>query len=258
MGSQEIIRQSTRREEACKRCSVERDEMLRGLTLDSVPVHIPTVSPAKNSLVDFISKTYIDHSVLRDDCQEAKRGEAGGHRITRNGEALGVLLLTCATPALSLIALWCLIGATSRGQAWTPAGVLPHGRDGLSARRMAVWWMCREPSLGRHVPHEFMRTAVLDLSLIIPTTACRQRNDVERYRRLPGKYPENTRKIPGKCQERVRCAAPGTRIFHLVTESPRRCAWPHDDGRTSHRTLWGCVPCQPGVWVTRTPRRAPA
>ena len=97
----------------------------------------PTVSPAKNSLVYFISIAYIDHPVLRGHCQEAKRGEAGGHRITRNCEALGSFLLTCATTELSLLAMWCLSGATPRGQPWTPAVTLPHGRDGLSARRMA-------------------------------------------------------------------------------------------------------------------------
>jgi hypothetical protein len=47
-------------------------------------------------------------------------------------------LLTCATTELSLIAMWCLIGATPRGQPWTPAVTLPHGCDGLRARRMAV------------------------------------------------------------------------------------------------------------------------
>src|SRR5437660_1391221 len=83
---------------------------------------------------------YIDHPVLRGHCQEAKRGEAGGQRITRNCEALGVFLLPWATTELSLIAMWRLRGATPRGQPWTPAVTLPHGRDGLSARRLAVLW----------------------------------------------------------------------------------------------------------------------
>ncbi len=48
---------------------------------------------------------------------------------------------------------------------------------------MAVMWTFREPSLGRRVPHEFMRNAVLNLTLIIPATACHQRNYVQRYRR---------------------------------------------------------------------------
>jgi hypothetical protein len=112
-----------------------------------------------------------------------RRKEAGGHRITRNCEALGASLLTCATTELSLLAMWRLIGATPRGQPWTPAVTLPQGRDGLSARRMAVLGTFREPSLCRHVPHELMRNVVLNLTLIIPATACHQRNYVERYSR---------------------------------------------------------------------------
>jgi hypothetical protein len=61
---------------------------------------------------------------------------------------------------------------------------LPHRRNGLNARRMAVWSTLREPSLGRHVHHELMRSALLDVPSIIPATACHQRNDVERYRRV--------------------------------------------------------------------------
>src|SRR6266446_5384137 len=79
--------------------------------------------------------------------------------------------------------MWRLIGATPRGQPWTPAVTLPHGRDGLSARRMAVLLRFRGPSLCRHVPHELLRNTVLHLTLIIPTTACHQRNYVERYSR---------------------------------------------------------------------------
>src|SRR5882724_13314725 len=90
-----------------------------------LPIIKPTVSPAKNSLVYFLSIAYIDHPILRSHDQEAKRGEAGGHRITRNCEALGSFLLTCATTAFSLIAMGCLIGATPRGQPWTPAVTLP-------------------------------------------------------------------------------------------------------------------------------------
>src|SRR6266581_4512676 len=162
----------------------------------------PTVSPAKNSLVCFISIVCIDRPVLRGHGQEAKRGEAGGHRITRNCEALGSFLLTCATTELSLIAMWRLIGATPRGQPWTPAVTLPHGRDELSARWMAVMWTFREPSLGRRVPHELMRNAVRNLTLIIPATACHQRNYVQRYSRhneLARFYHYRTRKcLPPK------------------------------------------------------------
>ena len=78
----------------------------------------------------------------------------------------------------------CSIGETHRDQQGTPAVTLPYRRDGLSARQMAVWWTFREPSLCRHVHRECMRNAVLDVTPIIPTTACHQRNYVERYSRF--------------------------------------------------------------------------
>ena len=53
-------------------------------------------------------------------------------------------------------------------------------------RRMAVLWTFRVPSLCRHVPHEFMRTAVRNSTLIITATTCHQRNCVERDSRYNG------------------------------------------------------------------------
>ena len=100
--------------------------------------------------------------------QEAKRGEAGGHRITRNCEAIGSFLLPCAATGVSLLAVWCLSGATPRGQPWTPAVTLPHGCDGLSARRMAVLWTFREPSLCRHVRRELCATRCSISPLLYP------------------------------------------------------------------------------------------
>ena len=87
--------------------------------------------------------------------------------------------------------MWDLIGATPRGQPWTPAVTLPQGRNGLSARRMAVWWTFRAPSLGRHVHRELMRSAVLDLTPIISATTCHQRNYVPRYSRYSCKRTFN-------------------------------------------------------------------
>ena len=84
---------------------------------------------------------------------------------------MGSVLLTCATTGLSLSAVWCLTGATPRGQPRTPAVTLSHGRDGLSARRMAVFWTFRKPSLCRQVHREFMRNALLDVTPIVPATA---------------------------------------------------------------------------------------
>ena len=67
--------------------------------------------------------------------------------------------------------------------------MLPHGRGGLSARRMAVLWTFREPSLCGHVPHALMRNAVLNVTLTIPATTCHQRNYVERYSRYKERRP---------------------------------------------------------------------
>jgi hypothetical protein len=60
---------------------------------------------------------------------------------------------------------------------------LLHGCNGLNARRMAVLWTFRTPSLGRHVHRELMRSALLDLTPIMSATAYHQRNYVERYSR---------------------------------------------------------------------------
>ena len=79
-------------------------------------------------------------------------------------EALGSFLLPCAVTRVSLLAVWCLLGATPRGQPWTPTVTLPQGRNGLSARRMVVFWTFREPSLDRHVRREFMRNVWRDFT----------------------------------------------------------------------------------------------
>ena len=60
---------------------------------------------------------------------------------------------------------------------------LSHGRDGLSARLMAVLWTFHEPSLYRHVRRELLRNALRDFTSIIPATACHQRNYFETYSR---------------------------------------------------------------------------
>src|SRR5713101_5933255 len=83
----------------------------------------------------------------------------------------------------SMYGLAPLLAHHPRGQPWTSAVTLPHGRNGLSARRMAVLYTFRESSLCRQVHREFMRSALLDVTPIIPATACHQRNYVERYSR---------------------------------------------------------------------------
>ena len=73
-------------------------------------------------------------------------------------EALGSFLLPYAATGLSLLAVGCRSGTTPQGQPWTSAVTLPHGCNGLSARRMAVLWTFCAPSLCRLVHHELMRS----------------------------------------------------------------------------------------------------
>jgi hypothetical protein len=103
-------------------------------------------------------------------------------------EAMRPFLLSGAATGVPLLAVGCLIGPTPRGQPWTPAVTLPHGCDGLSARRMAVLSTLREASLGHPVRREFLRSAWLDVTPIIPATACHQRNYVARYSRFIGRH----------------------------------------------------------------------
>src|SRR6266705_1493548 len=91
---------------------------------------------------------------------------------------------TCATPWLSLMARRCSSGETHRGQQETPAVTLPHGRDGLSARWMAVLCPFRRPSMCRPVHCELLRSALLDLTTIVPATPCHLRNYVAPYSRM--------------------------------------------------------------------------
>jgi hypothetical protein len=93
------------------------------------------------------------------------------------------LLHPCGATGVSLLTVWCLLGATPRGQPWTSAVPLPPGRNGLGARRRAVLSTFRALSLGRLVHREFMRSALLNLTPLIPATACYQRNYVKRYSR---------------------------------------------------------------------------
>src|SRR5712691_9396724 len=153
----------------CSSCATHRaDELAAGMEVTS---DIPTVSPAKNSLVYFISIAYIDHPVWRGHREEAKRGPPCEHRITRNEGAMVPFLLPCATTGLSSIAAWCGSGATPRGQQWPPACTLPHVRDGLRVRCRATFCPCGRSSMGRPVHHQFLRNALPDLTTIVTVTA---------------------------------------------------------------------------------------
>jgi len=78
---------------------------------------------------------------------------------TRNGAALGALLLPCAATWCSRSAREGLLGATHRGQPWTPAVTRPYGCDGQSVGLSAVGGTFRRPSLGRRMPHQGRRHA---------------------------------------------------------------------------------------------------
>jgi hypothetical protein len=101
--------------------------------------------------------------------EKRRDGRAAHHK---ESEAIASLLLPYAATGVSLLAVGGRSGATPRGQPWTSAVTLPHGCNGLNARRRAVLWTCRAPSLGRHVHCELMRSALLDLTPIMSATAC--------------------------------------------------------------------------------------
>jgi hypothetical protein len=120
--------------------------------------------------------------VWRSHGQEAKRGEASGHRIPWNCEAIGPFTSRVrhrVVPDRDRVPDRC----NTSGSAVDVRMTLSHECNGLSARRMAVWYTWRAPSLCRHVHRELMRSALLDLTPIIAATTCNQRNYVERYSR---------------------------------------------------------------------------
>jgi hypothetical protein len=59
--------------------------------------------------------------------------------------------------ALSLMALWFLIGETHRGQQWTPALTLPQVRYGLSLLLLEVFYTPGVDSICRQVQRQLQR-----------------------------------------------------------------------------------------------------
>jgi len=59
--------------------------------------------------------------------------------------------------ALTLIAVWFLIGETHRGQQWTPALTLPQVRYGLSTLLMEVFCALSIPSICHQVQRQLLR-----------------------------------------------------------------------------------------------------
>src|SRR5262249_25324317 len=86
-----------------------------------------------------LSVTADEHPVWRGHRKEATRCTPCGPRVTRTWCAMVALLLTCSTTWWSLLAVWCVRGATHRGQPWMPALPLPHVRDGLRVLRLAMF-----------------------------------------------------------------------------------------------------------------------
>src|SRR5262249_34160413 len=62
--------------------------------------------------------------------------------------------------ALTLIAVWFLIGETHRGQQWTPALTLPQVRYGLSVLLLEVFSTPGTAYSCRHVSEQFMGNAL--------------------------------------------------------------------------------------------------
>ena len=67
--------------------------------------------------------------------------------------------------ALSLMAVWFLIGETHRGQQVTPALTLPQVRYGLSVLLMEVFYTPGVDSICRHVQRQLLRN---ELRPILP------------------------------------------------------------------------------------------
>ena len=61
--------------------------------------------------------------------------------------------------------------------------MLLHGGEGLCVRRMTVLWTFRRPFMGRPIPRQLLRNALLDLTTIMPATAYNHVSYIERYSR---------------------------------------------------------------------------
>jgi len=117
----------------------------------------------------FISIVYIDHLGWGSHREEAKRGPPSGHRITRNGAAMVSLLLPYAPVCAHRVVphRWVVCDRCN-----------PWGQP-----RTPVLGTFRRPFMGRPVPRQCMRNALLDLTTIVPATAYHRRSYAERYSR---------------------------------------------------------------------------
>jgi len=125
------------------------------------------------------------------------------------------LLLTYAPPWLPLIAGWCLMSETPRGQPWTPALMLPHGCYGPSVRRMTVLGTFRRPSMYQPVHYKLMRSALLDVTTIVPATPCHHRNYIESYSKCSREILQTTRQAHVQCHR-------GKAYAEMARQDPNR------------------------------------
>ena len=85
--------------------------------------------------------------------------------------------------ALSLIAVWFLIGETHRGQPLTPALTLPQVRYGLSLLLLEVFCTPGIDYICRQVHRQLMRTSQRDSTIIAPVSVYHRVSYAERYSR---------------------------------------------------------------------------
>jgi len=78
-------------------------------------------------LVCVISRASDEHPVVARPWPGGEKRIGGRASHHEEFEALGSFLLPCAATGMTLLAVRCLIGATPRGQPWTPAVTLLQG-----------------------------------------------------------------------------------------------------------------------------------
>ena len=85
--------------------------------------------------------------------------------------------------ALSLVAVWFLIGETHRGQQWTPALTLPQVRYGLSLLLLEVFYTPGMTLFAVKSRGNYCATSWRDSTIIAPVSAYHRASYAERYSR---------------------------------------------------------------------------
>jgi len=138
-----------------------------------------------------ISSSSDEYPVWRGHRKEAKSGPPW--RPSRHKDLVsegGVSLPVCnhlVVPERGVVLARC---NPTGGQPWTPGWTLPHGRDGLSPRRLAVLCTFRTLALCRHGHCQGMHNTVLDVTPLVPAPVSHQRHDIETYRRSSSGWPD--------------------------------------------------------------------